>query len=99
MKISYKLLYVIQGVKSIFDKVTSCSQLISEFLVTPALFAMLHLIGLALFYTPGVLFSIHYIHMFVQLCTFIINIPFSVARHPALFVSIMTTTWSDDASE
>ena len=34
MKICYKLLYVIQGVKSIFDKVTS--QLISKFLVTLA---------------------------------------------------------------
>ena len=36
VKISYKLLYVIQGVKNIFDKVTSWSQLISKLLVAPA---------------------------------------------------------------
>ena len=36
VKICYKLLYVIQGVKSIFDKVTSWPQLISKLLVVPA---------------------------------------------------------------
>ena len=36
VKICYKLLYVIQGVKSIFDKVISWPQLISKLLVTPA---------------------------------------------------------------
>ena len=35
VKICYKLLYVIQGVKNIFDKVTSLPWLISKFLVTP----------------------------------------------------------------
>ena len=36
VKIYYKLLYVIQGVTSSFDKVTSWPQLISKLLVTPA---------------------------------------------------------------
>ena len=36
VKICYKLLYVIQGVKNIFDKVTSWPQLISKLLVAPA---------------------------------------------------------------
>ena len=55
VKICYKLLYVIQGVENSFGKVTSWPQLISEFLVAHAcMFAMLLLIGLALFYTPGV---------------------------------------------
>ena len=35
VKICYKLSYAIQGVKIIFDKVTSLSQLISKFLVAP----------------------------------------------------------------
>ena len=35
VKICYKLLYVIQGVKNLFDEVTSWPQLISKFLVTP----------------------------------------------------------------
>ena len=50
VKICYELLHVIQGVKSIFDKVTSWPQLISKLLVTPA---CLH-VGLTLFYTQGV---------------------------------------------
>ena len=37
-----------------FDKITSWPQLISNILVAPAYFAMLLLIGPALFYTPGV---------------------------------------------
>ena len=53
VKICYKLLYVIQGVENSFGKVTSWPQLISEFLVA-CLLTMLLLIGLALFYTPGV---------------------------------------------
>ena len=36
VKICYKLLYVIQGVKNIFDKVTFWPQLISKLLVAPA---------------------------------------------------------------
>ena len=36
MLASYKLLHVIQGVKSIFDKVTSWPQQISKLLVAPA---------------------------------------------------------------
>ena len=36
VKIYYKLLYVIQGVKSTFDKVISWPWLILKFLVTPA---------------------------------------------------------------
>ena len=36
MKICYKLLYVILGVKSIFDEVTSWPQLISKLLVASA---------------------------------------------------------------
>ena len=36
VKIYYKLLYVIQGVKSIFDKRTSWPQLLSKLLVAPA---------------------------------------------------------------
>ena len=36
VKICYKLLYVILGVKSIFDKVASWPQLISKLLVTSA---------------------------------------------------------------
>ena len=36
VKICYKLLYVIQGVKSIFDKVTSWPQLMRKLLVAPA---------------------------------------------------------------
>ena len=51
MKICYKLLYVIQGVKSTFDKVTSWPQLISRSHL-PA--CMLLLIGLTLFYTQNV---------------------------------------------
>ena len=35
VKICYKLLYVIQVVKKIFDKLTSWPQLISKFLVAP----------------------------------------------------------------
>ena len=35
VKICFKLLHVIQGVKSIFDKVTSWPQLISKLLVAP----------------------------------------------------------------
>ena len=50
VKICYELLHVIQGVESIFDKVTSWPQLISKLLVAPA---CLH-VGLALFYTQGV---------------------------------------------
>ena len=48
--------HIIQGVQNIFDKViTSWPQLISKFLVAPTcLPAMLLLIGLVLFYTPGV---------------------------------------------
>ena len=38
VKICYKLLHVIQGVKSNFDKVTSWPQLISKLLVAPAYF-------------------------------------------------------------
>ena len=38
VKICYKLLHVIQGVKSIFDKVTSWPQLIWKLLVAPACF-------------------------------------------------------------
>ena len=53
VKTCYKLLYVIQGVANSFGKVTSWPQLISEFLVAHALLAMLLLIGLTLFYTPG----------------------------------------------
>ena len=51
----YELLivYVIHGVKY-FDKVTSWPQLISKFFGHTCLFAMLLLIGLAHFYTPGV---------------------------------------------
>ena len=59
VKICYELLYVIQGVENSFGKITSWPQLISKLLVgCTYLFAMLLLIGLALFYTPGVLFSI-----------------------------------------
>ena len=57
VKIYSKLLYVIQGVKNIFDKVTSWPQLISKFLAAPIysyLFIMLLLIGLAHFYTQDV---------------------------------------------
>ena len=36
VKICYRLLHIIQGVKSIFDKVTSWPQLISKLLVAPA---------------------------------------------------------------
>ena len=36
VKICYKLLYVIPGVENRFGKVTSCPQLISEFLVVHA---------------------------------------------------------------
>ena len=53
VKICYKLLYVSQGVKNCFGKVTSWPQLISEFGRT-YLLTMLLLIGLALFYTQGV---------------------------------------------
>ena len=38
VKIYYKPLHVIQGVKNIFDKVASWPQLISKLLVTPACF-------------------------------------------------------------
>ena len=50
VKICYKLSYVIQGVKNIFDKATSwpLSQLISKFWLHLYFFAMLLLIGLAL---------------------------------------------------
>ena len=48
VNICYKLLYIIQGVKSIFDKVTSWPQLILKLLVAPA---CLHA-GLALFLHP-----------------------------------------------
>ena len=51
VKICYKLLHVIQGVKSIFDKVTSWPQ--SFWLHLPAF--LLLLIGLVLFYTQGVI--------------------------------------------
>ena len=44
VKICYKLLYVIQGVKNIFDKVTFWPQLIKVFGHT-CLFVMLLLIG------------------------------------------------------
>ena len=55
VKICYKLLYVIQVVKKIFDKyVISWPQLISKFLVAHTyLFAMLLLIGLTLFLHSG----------------------------------------------
>ena len=57
VKICYKLLYVIQGVKSIFDKVTSWSQLISKLLISSA---CLHAASdwPHTLYTQGVLFSI-----------------------------------------
>ena len=66
---------VIQWVKSIFDKVTTWPQLISEFLVAPALFAMLLLIGLALFILQVFLFSIYTIlgqsvHAIIHSCWF-----------------------------
>ena len=54
VKICYKLLYVILGVKSIFDEVTSWPQLISKLLVHFLPACTLLLIGLALFYTQGV---------------------------------------------
>ena len=50
VKICYKLLYVIQGVENSFGKATSWLQLMSEFLAAHACL----LIGLALFYTPGI---------------------------------------------
>ena len=53
VKMCYKLLHVIQGVENSFGKVTSWSQLISEFLVANSC-TMLLLIDLALFYTRGV---------------------------------------------
>ena len=53
VKVRYKLLYVIQEVENSFGKVTSWPQLISVFGRT-CLFAMLLLIDLTLFYTPGV---------------------------------------------
>ena len=58
VKICYKLLYVIQGVE---NKVTNFLALadIRVFGCT-CLLAMLLLIGLALFYTPGFFFSISY---------------------------------------
>ena len=50
------ILYVIQGVKNNFDKVTSWPQLISKFLVAPTytLFVIRLLIGLAPFYALDV---------------------------------------------
>ena len=57
VKICYKLLYVIQGIENSFDKVTSWPQLIPEFLVAHAY--MLLLIGLALFYIPGIFLVQH----------------------------------------
>ena len=54
VKICYKLLYVIQGVENSFDKVTSWPQLISEFWSHMPVCNVALLIGLALFYTPGV---------------------------------------------
>ena len=60
VKICYKLLYVILGVKSIFDEVTSWPQLISKLLVA---FACLHAYAASdwprTFFTPKMfLFSI-----------------------------------------
>ena len=71
VKICYKLLHVIQGVKSIFDKVTSWPQLISKLLVAPA---CLHVASdwPCTFFTPKVfLFSISLLfankyHYFVE---------------------------------
>ena len=63
VKICYKLLYVILGVKSTFDEVTSWPQLISKLLPACTLF----LIDLTLFTPKVFLFSIHtYVHMFVR---------------------------------
>ena len=69
VKICYELLHVIQGVKSIFDKVTSWPQLISPWSHLPA--CMLLLIGLALFTPKVFLFSISLLfvnkyHYFVE---------------------------------
>ena len=58
VKICYKLLYIIQGVKSIFDKVASWPQLMSYLLVAPV---CLHVVSdwPRAFFTPKVfLFSI-----------------------------------------
>ena len=59
VKICYKLLYVIVGVKSIFDEVTSWPQLISKLLVASA---CLHAASdwPSHFFTPKVFFSILY---------------------------------------
>ena len=65
VKICYKLLYVIQGVKGIFDKVTSSPQLISKLLVASAY--TLLLIGLAIFTPKVFLFSIIVTGMFLPL--------------------------------
>ena len=55
IKICYKLLYVIQGIENSFGKVTSLPQLICiRVFGRTCLFAMLLLIGLALFYITGV---------------------------------------------
>ena len=56
-EICYKLLYVIQGVKNIFDKVAN---FLASADIRVALFAMLLLIGLALFYTQGVFVYIEF---------------------------------------
>ena len=75
VKICYELLHVIQGVKSIFDKVTSWPQLISKLLVAPA---CLHVASdwPRTFFIPKVfLFSISLLfvnkyHYFVSRCYF-----------------------------
>ena len=54
VKICYKLLYVIQGVENSFHKVTSWPQPDIRIFGHTCPFAMLLLIGLALFYTPAV---------------------------------------------
>ena len=71
VKIWYKLLYVIQGVKSIFNFLASAD--IKAFGRTCMPACVLLLIGLGLFYTQGVLLSISLLfvnkyHYFVEVC-------------------------------
>ena len=54
VKICYKLLYVIQVVKKMFDKYSFLASTDIKVFGRTYLFAMLLLIGLTLFYTQGV---------------------------------------------
>ena len=91
MKICYKLLYVILGVKSIFDKVTSWPQLISKLLVASA---CLHAASdwPRTFFTPKVfLFSI--IIMKSSIPTQVHLDMFEAGLHFNIYLQFWSQTW------